>query len=254
MRTCSKCLRVCCLSFCSARTYFFSMLNTWRGYGEETGKKSVQFRKTHISVPYLGGVPQNTWPARTCKSHLLKACLTSPGNTPSFNPFGTMLCWTAAVGGAHSDGLGTQTSSLTINKVWLLRFFVCCAIVPTDSNWHLNMLVNRHPWSVSFGLCFHCPHQTLLLLSPHSRKRHHPGFNLCNWKPLRGKSLLENAVENELWQKHFKDSSHKLYYAEYSTGNSIHQLQLNLRQQKRLELILSTDNWMHTSRFKPAGK
>lgn len=33
MRTCSKCLRVCCLSFCSARTYFFSMLNTWWGCG-----------------------------------------------------------------------------------------------------------------------------------------------------------------------------------------------------------------------------
>lgn len=38
MRTCSKCFRVCCLSFCSARTYFFSMLNTWRGCCEKKKK------------------------------------------------------------------------------------------------------------------------------------------------------------------------------------------------------------------------
>lgn len=36
MRTCSKCLRVCCLSFCSARTYFFNRLKTWRGYERQT--------------------------------------------------------------------------------------------------------------------------------------------------------------------------------------------------------------------------
>lgn len=59
IRTCSKCLRVCCLSFCSARTYFFSMLNTWRGYREETGNKWVKFRTTHVLVPYIGGMPQN---------------------------------------------------------------------------------------------------------------------------------------------------------------------------------------------------
>lgn len=37
MRTCSKCLRVCCRSFCSARTYFFSRLKTWRGWRETAG-------------------------------------------------------------------------------------------------------------------------------------------------------------------------------------------------------------------------
>lgn len=35
MRTCSKCLSVCCRSFCSARTYFFSRLKTWWGWEEE---------------------------------------------------------------------------------------------------------------------------------------------------------------------------------------------------------------------------
>lgn len=39
MRTCSKCLRVCCLSFCSARTYFFSRLKTWRGYKRRTERR-----------------------------------------------------------------------------------------------------------------------------------------------------------------------------------------------------------------------
>ena len=45
MRTCSKCFRVCCLSFCSARTYFFSMLNTWRGCRGQKWKKKKKKKK-----------------------------------------------------------------------------------------------------------------------------------------------------------------------------------------------------------------
>lgn len=45
MRTCSKCLRVCCLSFCSARTYFFSRLKTWRGCKWQWGDRELFMRR-----------------------------------------------------------------------------------------------------------------------------------------------------------------------------------------------------------------
>lgn len=65
MRTCSKCLRVCCLSFCSARTYFFSMLNTWWGCGEN--RKEMSFTFVWDITPCTGIQAKGPMTCKHCK-------------------------------------------------------------------------------------------------------------------------------------------------------------------------------------------
>lgn len=75
MRTCSKCFRVCCLSFCSARTYFFSMLNTWRGCGGKKRKQISRFVQNIASskgfgseVPLIHPMIWKDWESSFCNS------------------------------------------------------------------------------------------------------------------------------------------------------------------------------------------